>query len=248
MQAMIFAAGLGTRLRPLTDNMPKALVPLAGKPMLERVIDHFYSEGARRIVVNIHHFGQQIIDFLEENKHRWTESDIEVSDERGLLLDTGGGLLNALHYFDEHEPIVVGNADVLCNAPLQKLLKYHIENGNDATLLIRRRETNRQLLFERQTHLLRGWVNLKTSETKGGVDVVDLPDYDQKAFCGIHVVNPSLVKEMGDKGDIFGVTDAYLRICRTHRIQSVDLETGYMWYDIGTIEKLHCCEKEIMNK
>lgn len=240
MQAMIFAAGLGTRLKPLTDNKPKALVELGEKPLIEHVIDHFYSEGARRIVVNVHHFANQVVDYINANgEKKWPKVSFAISDESNKLLDTGGGLVKALPLFDPNEPIVVGNADVICNAPLAELLTLHKRIHNDATLLTRVRNTNRQLLFD-DMHYLSGWINTTDGKLKGGVKMADVPMYHQQAFCGIHIIEPSLVETMQEEmgTDVFGIIDGYLRLCQAKDIMNIELRKEYHWFDVGTTEKL----------
>ena len=154
MKAMIFAAGLGTRLKPLTDHMPKALVPVAGKPMLEHVIEKLKASGFNEIVINVHHFGNQIIDFLKEKDNFGIQ--IWISDETEELLDTGGGIKKAAHFFDE--PFLVHNADILSNVNLKDLYEFHQASKNDATLLVSPRKTVRYLLFNEENRLC-GWVN-----------------------------------------------------------------------------------------
>ena len=163
MKAMIFAAGLGTRLRPLTDNMPKALVPVAGKPMLERVILRLKEAGFNEITVNIHHFGEQIIDFLRAHDNFGTE--IHISDERGMLLDTGGGIKKARPFLDGQEPFLVHNADILTDIDLAGLYRHHLESDAESTLLVSERKTSRYLLFDDDYHL-HGWINKSTGEVK----------------------------------------------------------------------------------
>ena len=154
MKAMIFAAGLGTRLRPLTDHMPKALVPVAGKPMLERVILRLKEAGFNEIMVNIHHFGEQIIDFLRAHDNFGTE--IHISDERGMLLDTGGGIKKARPFLDGQEPFLVHNADILTDIDLAGLYRHHLESDAESTLLVSERKTSRYLLFDDDYHLHKG--------------------------------------------------------------------------------------------
>ena len=163
MKAMIFAAGLGTRLRPLTDHMPKALVPVAGKPMLERVILRLKEAGFNEITVNIHHFGEQIIDFLRAHDNFGTE--IHISDERGMLLDTGGGIKKARPFLDGQEPFLVHNADILTDIDLAGLYRHHLESDAESTLLVSERKTSRYLLFDDDYHL-HGWINKSTGEVK----------------------------------------------------------------------------------
>ena len=136
MKAMIFAAGLGTRLKPLTDNIPKALVPVAGKPLLQHTIEKLKQSGFDEIIINIHHFGQQIIDFVQEN-HLF-DIRIEFSDEREQLLDTGGGIKKAAWFFDDNEPFLIHNVDILSNVNLHDLYHFHLKNNTAATLQIGR--------------------------------------------------------------------------------------------------------------
>lgn len=138
MKAMIFAAGLGTRLKPLTDHMPKALVPVAGRPMLEHVILKLKAAGFNELVINIHHFGEQILDFLRANQNFGLT--IHISDERDCLLDTGGGIRKAEPFFRGNEPFLVHNVDILSDTDLKALYEYHRQSGNDATLLASRRK------------------------------------------------------------------------------------------------------------
>ena len=142
---MIFAAGMGTRLRPLTDSMPKALVPVAGKPMLQRVILRLKEAGFLDITVNIHHLGQQIIDYLHANGNFGVT--IHISDERGALLDTGGGIRKARPFLDGDEPFLVHNVDTLSDVDLSALYRYHVEHGADATLLTSHRTTSRYFRY-----------------------------------------------------------------------------------------------------
>ena len=147
MKAMIFAAGLGTRLKPLTDRMPKALVPVNGIPMLQHVILKLKQAGCTEIVINIHHFGEQIIDFLQA--HQNFGITVHISDEREELLDTGGGIKKAIPFFSGNEPFLVHNVDILSDTDLKALYDYHRQSINDATLLVSQRETSRYLLFDK---------------------------------------------------------------------------------------------------
>ena len=153
MKAMIFAAGLGTRLKPLTDHMPKALVPVNGRPMLEHVILKLKQSGFNELVINIHHFGEQIIDFLEANQNFGLT--IHISDEREQLLDTGGGIKKAAPFFQGNEPFLIHNVDILSDTDLKALYEYHLHSGNDATLLASKRTTARYLLFDLSDRLER---------------------------------------------------------------------------------------------
>ena len=167
-QAMIFAAGLGTRLRPLTDTMPKALVRVGGEPLLHRVVMNLKKAGFERIVINVHHFAEQIVDYLKTNDNFGL--DIRISDESDALLDTGGGIRKAAPLFDPSSPILIHNVDILHNVDLAKL--YDTAADNDATLLVSRRDTSRYLIFNEEMRL-NGWINIKTGEVKPPHRVVE---------------------------------------------------------------------------
>lgn len=238
---MIFAAGLGTRLRPLTDNMPKALVPVAGKPMLERVIVRLKEAGFNDITINIHHFGEQIIDFLRANTNFGVE--IHISDERDMLLDTGGGIKKARPWLDGNEPFLVHNADILSNIDLTAFYRHHLENRSEATLLVSERQTSRYLLFD-DSYQLHGWVNKATKELKPEGFSYHEGDYKELAFGGIHVISPSLFHYMEDGQwiDKFSIIPFYLSVCRKTQIQGYPLQ-GFRWFDIGKPETLAKAEE-----
>ena len=188
---MIFAAGLGTRLRPLTDNMPKALVSVAGKTMLERVILKLKDAGFHDITINIHHFGSQIIDFLRTNQNFGV--DIHISDERGELLDTGGGIKKARPLLESNEPFLIHNADILTDLDLNAFYHHHLESDADATLLTNHRKTSRYLLMDQDNRLC-GWTNLSTGEVLP--KELDYPSdhYQLQAFGCVHVLSPSIFR------------------------------------------------------
>ncbi len=233
---MILAAGLGTRLKPWTLEHPKALVPVDGVPMLERVIFKLKSHGFDDIVVNVHHFADQIVDFLRENDFGVR---ISISDESCKLLDTGGGIVNAFELL-RGEPFLVHNVDILSNADLQKLMARHIESGNDVTLLTSGRNSQRKLLFVTDGDLI-GWHNLSTGEYRPAAP--DQPDgVEEDAFSGIYVVGEkgmdSLCRYGKETGkDIFSVMDFFLSSIgkiRIRRFYSADLDL----IDIGKPETL----------
>lgn len=231
MKAMIFAAGLGTRLRPLTDHMPKALVPVAGKPMLQHVIERLKAAGFHDITINIHHFGQQIIDFLQA--HQQFGITIHISDERGELLDTGGGIQKARPFLDGNEPFLVHNADILTDLDLRQLYQYHLTNDADATLLVSQRTTSRYLLFDENNHL-KGWINKSTGEVKPQGFTYHQDELHELAFGGIHVLSPRLFHRLdnGQWRGKFSIIPFYLSICHEARIQGYSPQ-GYQWFDIG---------------
>lgn len=249
MNAMIFAAGLGTRLRPLTNDRPKALVEVNGKTLLEHNILKLSEAGFDHIVVNVHHFGDMIIDFL--NAHDNFGLDIRVSDERQQLLDTGGGIKAALHLFAESGPILIHNVDIISDIDLAALYKAHCEHPNSAsdrqpaaTLAVNQRQTQRYLLFDTKGNL-RGWTNIVTSQFKpatfaqavAGGSVL-LQEMQRFAFTGIHVVDPQLMPYLQQTtADVFPIMDFYLSHCQSLDIAAHDV-TGTPWVDCGKPEAL----------
>ena len=229
-QAMIFAAGLGTRLKPLTDTMPKALVPVGGQPLLWHVIMKLKKSGYERIVVNVHHFADQIIDYLRLNDNFGL--DIRISDEREQLLETGGGIKKALPLFDLSEPILIHNVDILSNLDLNQL-------PTDApVLVVSQRQTKRYLQFDDEQRLV-GWKNIETGEVKGR-------EGHSLAFSGIHVFHPSLVPLLSEWPDRFPIMDFYLSACATHLIkgfEAIDLRL----MDVGKMDTLDQAENFINN-
>ncbi len=232
MKAMIFAAGLGTRLKPLTDHMPKALVPVAGKPMLEHVIEKLKASGVNEVVINVHHFANQIIDFLKAKDNFGIR--IWISDETDELLDTGGGIQKASNYLNE--PFLVHNADILSNVDLKALYDYHLTSGNDATLLVSPRKTVRHLLFDENDRLC-GWVNKDTLQTKPEGFVYQPESQKELAFGGIHVISPSLFQYMKDWKGKFSIMDFYLQTCREARLGGY-VKNDLQLIDIGKPETL----------
>lgn len=214
MKAMIFAAGLGSRLKPLTDTMPKALVPIAGRPMLEHVILKLKAAGFTEIVINIHHFGEQILDFLKANENFGLI--IHISDERDLLFDTGGGVKKARSFFENSdEPFLIHNVDILSDVNLKELYDYHLQSGAVATLLASQRKTSRYLLFDTDKRLC-GWINKDTEQVKPEGFQYDPSLYREYAFSGIHVLSPAIFQWMTSprwEGK-FSIMDFYLATCR----------------------------------
>lgn len=237
---MIFAAGLGTRLKPLTDHMPKALVPVAGKPMLEHVIEKLKAAGFDEIVINVHHFANQIIDFLKEKNNFGIT--IHISDETDFLLDTGGGIKKAAPYFDE--PFLIHNVDILSNTDLKALYNYHLQSGNDATLLVSPRQTTRYLLFNSDRRLC-GWINKDTLQTKPEGFIYQPNVQKEYAFSGIHIISPGLFKYMDEKWNgKFSIMDFYLQLCQEALIGGYAKEDLQL-IDIGKPETLAKAEEYI---
>lgn len=229
---MLFAAGLGTRLRPLTDTRPKALVEVAGQTLLERAIVRLKAAGAERIVVNVHHFGEQIIDFVA---HHDFGVEIKISDERACLLDTGGGLRHARPLFQSDAPVLVHNVDILHNADLQAL--WRREPADATLLLVSARQTTRYLLFDDAMRLV-GWTNTQTGEVRSPYDDIDPKKCHKLAFAGIHRVAPTLLRAMEAWPDRFSIIDYYLAQCRDHIIKGVAVP-GLQLVDVGKVATLN---------
>lgn len=235
MKAMIFAAGIGTRLRPLTDTMPKALVPVCGRPMLEHVLLKLRHAGFTDVVINIHHFGEQILNFLEANQNFGMH--IAVSDERQELLDTGGGLKKAMPLLNDGEPFLVHNVDILSNVDLRQLYTHHLQSHADATLLVSQRQSSRYLLFDKEERLC-GWINKQTGQTKPDGFTYQRELYKELAFSGIHVISPSLFRYMDDEwSGKFSITDFYLQTCAKANLRGFAADNLQL-IDIGKPETL----------
>ena len=234
-KAMVLAAGLGTRLRPWTLTHPKALVPVGGVPMLERVLTRLENEGFGLIVVNVHHFAGQIIRYLES---RQSKARIEISDESGLLLDTGGGLLHAAPILSaDPDPVLVHNVDILSDAPLADLYSAHTASDADTTLLVSPRESSRRLLFSHDG-LLRGWRDMKSGALRPA-GFSPSPSMSAIAFSGIYVISPSLFGAMEDwaPGPVFPIMDFLLATCSVSRYRAYLLPSLHL-IDIGKPETL----------
>ena len=240
-QAMIFAAGLGTRLKPLTDTMPKALVPVAGQPLLWHVVMKLKEAGFERIVVNVHHFAQQIVDYLQQNNY--FGMDIRISDETEKLLETGGGIKKALPLFDADSPVLIHNVDILSNVNLSAFYDYALQSNVDALLLVSQRKTKRYLLFDDE-YILDGWTNIETGEVRSPYPGLEPSDLKQLAFSGIHVISPSvfpLFKEMPDR---FGIIDFYLKYCHIHAFLGYEYKKLQLM-DVGKLETIDLAEQFI---
>lgn len=241
---MIFAAGFGSRLQPITNHLPKALVPVADKTLLEHTILTLKGAGIDEIIVNLHHFGEQIIDFLKENNNFGIR--IEISDERDKLLDTGGGMKHAKDFFDDGEPFLIHNVDIFSNIDLKKLYAKHLEHDNRlATLVVSERETNRYLLFDADDKLS-GWVNTATGETRPTSDLV-VDQYRKLAFSGIQVVSPRIFELMESEPDKFPIIDFYLRHCESELIAAYVPENLKM-IDVGKLDALDLAEDFLSNQ
>ena len=226
---MIFAAGLGTRLKPFTDNHPKALAVVNGKPLLQRNIEYLKSFGINEIVINVHHFADQIIEFLEENNYFGIE--ITISDETDQVLETGGGLVKAKANFEED--FLVMNVDILTDLNLADFIKAHQENKALVTLAVSDRNSSRKLFFNKQNEL-KGWRNLKTEEEIKAVDSLD--NCKDLAFSGIHVISPALFDKITEKGK-FSIMKVYMDLMQTESILGFD-HSGGILIDVGRPESV----------
>lgn len=236
-QAMIFAAGLGTRLRPLTDTRPKALVEVGGQPLLEHVIERLKEAGFERMVVNVHHFAGQITDYLKCNNDFGV--DISVSDETVKLLDTGGGLRKAAPLFSPQDPILIHNVDILSNVDLGWFYDNHAQH--DATLLVSNRQTKRYLLFNHDMRLV-GWTNVETGEVRTPYPNLDVAACQRFAFSGIHLFSPRLFPSMDTFPDKFGIIDFYLQTCAKADIRGY-VKADLRLMDVGKIGMIAEAEK-----
>lgn len=239
MKAMIFAAGLGTRLKPFTDIHPKALAPVGGVPMLGRVIGRIKEAGITDITVNVHHFADQITDYLRLNNN--FDIDIHISDERALLLDTGGGVAHAAPLLNGDEPILLHNADIFSNFPLREMIDAHTRNGADVTLLVARRNSSRMLYFD-VSNLLAGWQNLNDGTTRPDGFNPDQPGLLPLAFGGVHIISPSLLAPLqaavSEGGPVFSIIPFYLQHISEFNIAGFQPDGEFVWFDIGKPESL----------
>ena len=246
--AMILAAGLGTRLKALTQDKPKALVELNGKPLLQHCIENLIANGFYHIVINVHHFGEQIIDFVTHNKF---DAVIQISDERNQLMDTGGGIIQASPLFKNSKSVLVHNVDIISDVNLGEMSLQFRNSGDDAWLLTQNRETNRKLLFDDENMLI-GWMN-KAEQRFKWVDEsstalrraqgpLPLPFYKEMAFSGLHLFRSNLFAEFECKPQ--SVIDLYLNLAKNKRILSTPIQPNY-WFDLGKPEQLQAAENYI---
>ncbi len=241
MKAIILAAGLGTRLMPLTETRPKALLKLAGLPLLEILINKLLHSGFTEIAVNTHHHAGQVSLFLNQYMNN-NKLKLYISHEEKLL-DTGGGIKKMLRFFGQKEAVLVHNVDIISNVDLKSLFAYHIKSGADTTMAIQSRKSGRPLLFDEQLHLC-GRVHPQT----GDYNLVIKPtsQVSQYAFCGIQVIDPAIFINYPD--DRFYSIDVYLKnTARGKSIRGMILNDVY-WNDIGTVDKLKTAEQDILNE
>ncbi len=238
-RAMILAAGKGRRLEPITNDLPKALVKVGDKTMLQHSIEHLKQYGFDQLIINLHHFSGQIKQYLKE--HNNFGANIAFSEEKFQLLDTGGGLKHASRYFQTNDSFIIRNVDILSNLNLSQLYDFHEKHGATATLVVRRRKSSRYLLFDNNNRLC-GWENIQTGEKKM---IRQVKSYQRLAFSGIHTSNPLIFSEMPVKS-VFSILDVYLEAAAKHNIIAYIDEKAY-WFDIGNVEKLEKARRFFTN-
>jgi NDP-sugar pyrophosphorylase family protein len=244
MKAMILAAGLGTRLRPLTDSRPKALVEINGRTLLEITLARLRSFGVNEVIINVHHFADMVVDYLKSHNNFGIR--IEISREDDLLLDTGGGLKKASCFFLENarnsplatrhsppEPFLLHNVDVISTIDLHRMLQFHNENGALATLAVQSRESSRLLLFNDQLQLVgRAATGKKTGDTSAGAKLATRQPPLPLAFSGIHIISPRLLPMLTEEG-VFSIIDSYLRLAAQGEKILAFRADEYYWRDLG---------------
>jgi len=245
MKAMILAAGLGTRLRPLTDNRPKALVEIAGRTLLEITLSHLRAFGIREVIINVHHFADMMLEYLKTNDNFGMH--IEVSREEALL-DTGGGLKKAAYFFLEDsnrfdQPFILHNVDVISTIDLRRMVQFHTENQALATLAVQDRETSRYLLFDEQLQLCgrRSGRDQKTELVRSSQQVLAL------AFSGIHVISPRLFAMMIEEG-VFSIITSYLRLAAQGEKILAFRADEYYWRDLGRLDNVTQAGQDLKQK
>lgn len=264
MKAMLFAAGKGTRLKPLTDTMPKALVPVGGKPLIGHVVEKLYASGFDDIVVNVHHFA----DMIEQQAPQFTNGmnvKVRFSDERSALLETGGGIKHAAPLLCDADRFLIHNCDILSNVSLPDF--WRAGEDAEATLLVSERETQRYLIFDEDMRLV-GWTNIKTGEVKSPFPTVhqafnndyvatEVPysfaigekttqQFRLLAFAGIHQMKTSLLPAMESWEDRFSIIDFYLSMCHSHVIKGY-VQPDLRLLDVGKLDTLDKAEQFLEN-
>lgn len=236
MRAMILAAGLGTRLKPLTDSVPKALIKIENHTLLELQIKKLISEGFDEIIINVHHYADMITDYLKQNN--FFNCSIEISDESEILLDTGGGLKKASHFFTDGKPFLVYNVDIISDINLKKLVETHLRYNSIATLAVQDRDSSRKFLLDNEM-VLCGWMNQKTKEKI--ISRNSGSRLQQFGFSGIQIIDPKLFKYFPDK-EVFSLVDMYLNAAGKENIEGYNHNKDE-WMDLGKIENLKEAEK-----
>jgi NDP-sugar pyrophosphorylase family protein len=256
MKAMVFAAGLGTRLRPLTNNRPKALVTVAGRTLLEITLTRLRTFGVREVILNVHHFADQVVAYLATNQNFGMR--IEISREEALL-DTGGGLKKAAWFFlepgaDANQPFLIHNVDVLSAIDLSRMAQFHAQRNALATLAVAERATSRPLLFDAHNQLLgRAAANKTQTMSAAGPSLLGTRDSANAgntnpgivlAFAGIHIVSPRIFAELDEQG-AFSIIDAYVRLAARGEMILGFRADGSYWRDLGRPDDLIAAERDV---
>jgi len=234
MKAMLFAAGLGTRFKPWTDKHPKALAPVNGKPLLQRNIEYLQQYGIRNVIVNVHHFAEQVIDAIKQN-HGWG-SDIAISNETNEVLETGGGLLKAKHFFKQGERFITCNVDILTDLDIGKLMAFHEKQKPLISFAVTDRKTSRYFLFDESNRLC-GWRNTKTGENRIVIPKLRLVE---KAYSCVVVFEPEIFSLIPFHGK-FSLVEVYLKLAPDHLILGYD-HTGDRFVDVGKPDSIAIAE------
>jgi NDP-sugar pyrophosphorylase family protein len=245
MKAMVLAAGLGTRLRPLTNDRPKALVEVAGRTLLEITLTRLRDFGIHEVIVNVHHFGDMIQNYLRTNNNFGLQIDISREDE--LLLDTGGGLKKASHFFQQRvasdEPFILHNVDVISNIDFGQMLKFHTDRKSLATLAVQDRETSRYLLFDESLQLCGRQAGRDGKQELVRAAKKALP----LAFSGIHVISPRFLAMMSEQG-AFSIIDSYLHVAKVGETILGFRADSFYWRDLGRPENVAQAAADIESK
>ena len=244
MRAMVLAAGLGTRLRPLTNDRPKALVEIGGRTLLQLTLTRLASFGVRDVIINVHHFADLVIQYLQANSNFGLQ--VEISREE-LLLDTGGGLKKASWFFLQDptrldEPFILHNVDVVSTIDFQRLMNFHNENRALATLAVQERESSRYLLFDDQRELC----GRRIGRDQEPELVRSTPNLKALAFSGIHLISPRLLTDMTEEG-VFSIIATYLRLAGQNEKILAFRADEYYWHDLGKLEDLRQAEQDLGN-
>jgi NDP-sugar pyrophosphorylase family protein len=238
MKAMVLAAGLGTRLRPLTNDRPKALVEISGQTLLEITLARLREFGIREVIINVHHFADKVIDYLKANQNFGMEIEISRED---VLLDTGGGLKKAGWFFqNDSAPFILHNVDVISNIDLKAMLQFHTERRALATLAVQERKSSRYLLFNEELQLC----GRKLGNDNPPQIVRQSPNLQPLAFSGIHVISPGLFPLMKEEG-IFPIIDSYLRLAGAGEKILAFRADQYYWRDLGKPESVAQAAEEL---
>lgn len=232
-KAIIFAAGLGTRLKPITDITPKALVEVGNKSLLEHAIAHLCSYGIKDIVVNVHHHAQKVISKANELAKVY-QCKIIISDESDKILETGGAIKKAAHLLQNEPYFIAYNVDILSNLNIYSLIDFHIKNQNFSSLVVRSRKTNRYFLFNEKMYLC-GWKNMVNNEIK--LSALKMHRLIPYAFSGIQVISNDMLPLLQNFGEVFSITDVYIKLSPFYKIQGY-VDKNSFWIDVGTHKRL----------